>query len=152
RSTLHNRIQEIHDTIGEDSEILDHTERLNEEAMFAIYEMKRGGQLSLFDEETEEEFLDLNEAEEILRQLRKENPAEYERIADLRDGIRAAKSSTQKGQFVFCEATYPTQPDQKGFQQLFLVDEKGVTVSKDVPKILGTVKCGPDLKGQVLPK
>src|SRR5207302_1101880 len=38
RQTLHNRIQEIHDTIGEDSAILDHTEQLNEEAMYAIYE------------------------------------------------------------------------------------------------------------------
>ena len=90
KGKLHNRIQEIHDTIGEDSEILDRTEKLNEEAMYAIYEKKSGGQLSLFEDEGDE-FLDLNEAEEVLRQLRKENPAEYERIAELRDGIRAAK-------------------------------------------------------------
>jgi hypothetical protein len=149
---LHNRIQEIHDTIGEDSEILDRTEKLNEDAMYAIYEKKNGGQLSLFEDEQEEEFLDLNEAEEILRQLRRENPAEYERIADLRDGIRTGKASTHKGQFVFCEATYPNQPEQKGYQQLFLVDATGAVVSKDVPKILGLIKCGPDTKGQPLPK
>ncbi len=47
RQVLHNRIQEIHDTIGEDSAILDSTEQLNEEAMYAIYE-KKGEQLSLF--------------------------------------------------------------------------------------------------------
>ena len=87
REKLQNRIQEIHDTIGEDSAILDRSEQINEEAMYAIYE-KKGGQLSLFEDEEEEEFLDLNEAEEILRQLRKENPAEFERIANLRDGIR----------------------------------------------------------------
>src|SRR3989337_42647 len=75
RQKLRNRIQEIHDTIGEDSAILDRSEQINEEAMYAIYE-KKGGQLSLFEEE-EEEFLDLNEAEEIVRQLRKESPAEY---------------------------------------------------------------------------
>ena len=69
RQKLHNRIQEIHDTIGEDSAILDRTEQLNEEAMYAIYEKK--GQLSLFEEDEEESFVDLNEAEEILRQLRK---------------------------------------------------------------------------------
>jgi superfamily II DNA or RNA helicase len=149
---LHNRIQEIHDTIGEDSEILDRTEKLNEDAMYAIYEKKNGGQLSLFEDEQEEEFLDLNEAEEILRQLRRENSAEYERIADLRDGIRAGKASAHKGQFVFCEATYPNQPEQKGYQQLFLVDANGAVVSKDVPKILGLIKCGPDTQGQPLPK
>ncbi|MHB8522399.1 MAG: helicase-related protein [Limisphaerales bacterium] len=151
RQKLHNRIQEIHDTIGEDSEILDRTEKLNEEAMYAIYEKKSGGQLSLFEDE-EDEFLDLNEAEEILRQLRKENPAEYERIADLRDGIRAAKTSTLKGQFVFCEASYPERETSKGFQQLFLLDANGAVVSKDIPKVLGTIQCGPELKSQPLAK
>jgi superfamily II DNA or RNA helicase len=138
---LHNRIQEIHDTIGEDSAILDPTEQLNEEAMYAIYE-KRGGQLGLFEDE-EETALDLNEAEEILRQLRRENPAEYDRIASLRDGIRTAKPSNDKGLYVFCQAGR--------YQQLFLVGENGETLSRDIPKVLGTVKCGPDLAGVPLP-
>jgi superfamily II DNA/RNA helicase len=141
RQKLKNRIQEIHDTIGEDSAILDRSEQVNEEAMYAIYE-KKGGQLSLFEEE-EEEFLDLNEAEEILRQLRKESPAEYERIANLRDGIRTGKASSSKGLYVFCQAGR--------YQQLFLLDEKGDVVSRDIPRILGVIKCGPDLAGSTLP-
>jgi superfamily II DNA or RNA helicase len=151
KEKLHNRIQEIHDTIGEDSEILDRTEKLNEEAMYAIYEQKNSGQLMLFEDE-QDEFLDLNEAEEILRQLRRENPAEYERVADLRDGIRAAKTATLKGQFVFCEATYPERESAKGFQQLMLLDPNGAVVSKDIPRILGAIKCGPELEGRPLPK
>ena len=107
--------------------------------------------MSLFEDE-EDEFLDLNEAEEILRQLRKENSAEYERIADLRDGIRAAKTSTHKGQFVFCEAASPERETSKGFQQLFLLDAGGTVLSKDIPRILGSIKCGPELKSQALPK
>jgi superfamily II DNA or RNA helicase len=83
RQRLHNRIQEIHDTIGEDSAILDRTKQLNEEAMYAIYDKKSLGSESL-EYEDGEEFLDLNEAEEILRQLRADDPAEYERIANLR--------------------------------------------------------------------
>ena len=75
-------------------------------------------------EDEEQEALDLNEAEEIMRQLRKENPAEYERIAELRDGIRAAKPSNEKGLYAFCQAGR--------YQQLFLVDEKGETVSRDI--------------------
>jgi superfamily II DNA/RNA helicase len=138
---LHNRIQEIHDTIGEDSAILDPTEQLNEEAMYAIYE-KKGGQLGLFEDE-EQEALDLNEAEEIMRQLRRENPAEYERIAELRDGIRAAKLSDEEGLYVFCQAGR--------YQQLFLVDEKGEPVSRDIPRVLGVIKCGPAAVGQALP-
>jgi hypothetical protein len=141
RQTLRHRIQEIHDTIGEDLAILDRTEQLNEEAMYAIYE-KKGGQLELFDEE-EEELVDLNEAEEILRQLRRENPGEYERITNLRDGIRTTKSSASQGLYVFCQAGR--------YQQLFLLDEKGEVVSRDIPRVLGIIQCGPDRKGAVLP-
>lgn len=141
RRKLRNRIQEIHDTIGEDSAILDRSEHLNEEAMYAIYE-KKSGQLSLFGDE-EEEFMDLNEAEEILRQLQKEDPGEYERIANLRDGIRTAKQSNQKGLYMFCQAGR--------YQQLMLLDEKGKEISRDIPRILGTIKCGPEQKGTKLP-
>lgn len=139
---LRNRIQEIHDTIGEDSAILDSTEQLNEEAIYAIYE-KKGGQLGMFEDE-EEAVLDLNEAEEILRQLRRENPAEYDRIANLRDGIRTAKPSSERGLYAFCQAGR--------YQQLFLLDEKSETVSRDIPRVLGPIKCGPDLSGAPLPR
>jgi len=142
KQKLHNRIQEIHDTIGEDSAILDRTEMLNEEAMYAIYE-KQGQQLSLFDDE-ESDLLDINEAEELLRQLRRDSPNEYERIANLRDGIRTGKPSPNKGAYVFCQAGR--------YQQLFLLDENGEVVTRDIPRILGTIKCGPDLEGLPLPK
>ncbi|MEH2246444.1 helicase-related protein [Nostoc sp.] len=62
KQNLKNRIQEIHDSIGEDAAILDLTEQLNEEAMYAIYE-QQSKQLSFFDMEEEEDLLDLNEAE-----------------------------------------------------------------------------------------
>jgi helicase-like protein/phospholipase D-like protein len=137
---LRNRIQEIHETIGEDSAILDPTEQLNTEAMYAIY--AKNGELSQFENQ-EEEFVDLNEAEEILRQLRKENPGEYDRIANLRDGIRAGKPSTQKGLYVFCQADR--------YQQLFLLDAHGELVSRDIPKVMGAIKCGPELAGSALP-
>jgi HKD family nuclease/superfamily II DNA or RNA helicase len=142
---LERRIQEIHDTIGEDSEILDRTEKLNPEAMYAIYETRGGApvQLDLWGG-ADDEFLDLNEAEEILRQLRKDNPGEYERIANLRDGIRTARPSLQRGVYVFCQAGR--------FQQLFLLDDKGAVISRDVPKVVGAVKCAPDAKAAPLPE
>ena len=148
---LKNRIKEIHDTIGEDAAILDKTEQLNQEAMYAIYE-NNGKQLSLFGTEDEEEFLDLNEAEEILRKLQKDDPGEFERIANLPHGIRSAKFSTQKGAFVFCEASDPNRPDIKGYQQLFLVNEKGEIISRDIPLILGTIKADSTTPTQKLPK
>ncbi len=132
---LHNRIQEIHDTIGEDFAILDRTETLNEAAMYAIYEQK-GSQLSLFEEE-DEAFVDLNEAEEMMRQLRKENSAEYERIAGLQDGLRAVRAGDQPGYYAFCRAGR--------YQQLFLVDEQGNIISRDMPRILGMIQAAPEL-------
>jgi hypothetical protein len=86
----------------------------------------------------------LNEAEEIMRQLRKDSPKEFERIANLRDGIRTARPSLQRGAYVFCQAGR--------YQQLFLLDEKGTITSRDVPKVVGTVKCSSDANAVALPK
>ncbi len=141
REKLRNRIDEIHETIGEDAPILDPSEQLNEEAMYAIYEEK-GEQLNLFDEE-EEESVDINEAEEYVRLMRREDPEEFERIANLRDGIRTAKPSDTKGLYVLCRAGR--------YQQLFLVDEDGEDMSRDVPRVLGVIRCESELEGVKLP-
>ena len=140
REILSSRIQEIHDTIGEDAAILDETEQLNENAMYAIYE-GQGDQLSLFDDDTE--LMDLNEAEELLRQLRRDKPEEFERIANLRDGIRAVMPKDSRGTYLFCQAGR--------YQQLFLLNETGEIISRDIPRILNTIKCEPDLHGGSLP-
>ena len=140
REILRSRIQEIHDTIGEDAAILDESEQLNENAMYAIYE-GQGDQLSLFDDDTE--LMDLNEAEELLRQLRRDNPGEFERVANLRDGIRAAMPRGSKGTYLFCQAGR--------YQQLILLNETGEIISRDIPRILNTIKCDPDLHGGSLP-
>ncbi|HKP77016.1 MAG TPA: helicase-related protein [Longimicrobiaceae bacterium] len=142
RRTLGRRIQEIHDTIGEDAAILEQTERLNEESMYAIY--VGGEQGDLWETDEGDALLDLNEAEELLRQLRADDPAEYERIAALRDGIRSAKAAEGgRGTFVFCQAGR--------FQQLFLVDPEGEVASRDVPRVLGAVRCAPDTPAAALP-
>ena len=142
REILRLRIQEIHDTIGEDAAILDNSEQLNEAAMYAIYEGE-GEQLSLFEDTQDEKVIDLNEAEEILRQLQRENPAEYERIANLRDGIRTAIPKGSKGIYLFCRAGR--------YQQLFLLDERGSIISRDISRILNRIECEPELSGGELP-
>jgi len=134
-SVLQARIQEIHDTIGEDAEILDKTERLNENAMYAIYE-EDVGQLSLFDEDDEKRFIGLNEVEEILRSLREQDPAEYKRVTDLRDGIRSGKVSDEGETFVHCRAG--------NYQKLYLVDDEGQPVCEDPSEILGTIRAAPE--------
>ena len=91
----------------------------------------------------DEDFLDLNEAEQKLRQLREENPEEFERIANLRDGIRSSYSTDTKGLYVFCQSGR--------YQQLFLVNNKGKIESRDIDNILGVIQCGPALPAGKLP-
>lgn len=98
-AVLRDRIAEIHATIGEDAQILDDQEQLNEESMFAIY----NEDVSVIeDEEAAGDRLGLQEAGELLRKLRLEEPEEHARILALRDGIRTAKPSTISGTFTLC--------------------------------------------------
>lgn len=126
---LRQRIAEIHETIGEDAQILDENEKVNEEAMFAIYE---GDATVLEEPDGEVETLDLNEAEEVLRRLEREDPEEFARIAGLRDGIRSAKPGVVKGVFALCQAGDYLQP--------IVVDESGSSVTRDLARILHLIK------------
>ena len=56
---------------GEDAAILDNTEQLNEEVMYAIYE-ENSEQLNLF-EDTQETGMSFIEAEEVLRQIKRQD-------------------------------------------------------------------------------
>ena len=140
REKLRYRIQEIHATIGEDAAILDKSEQLNEAAMYAIYE-QHGEHLGGF--EADEKLIDLNEVEELLRALQREDPAEYERITKLRDGIRTGIPKGAKGTYLFCQAGR--------YQQLFFLDENGDILSKDIPRILSAIESDPELASAPLP-
>jgi hypothetical protein len=140
REKLRRRIKEIHATIGEDAAILDPAEQLNEEAFYSIY---HDGTVDRFEEDGEDDLVDLNEAEEIIRQLKESDPAAFERVAGLRDGIRCGRRLDRAGAIIFCRAgTY---------RQLYLVDEQGETVSREVPVVLGHLKCEPDTPAAPLP-
>ena len=128
---VHQRIQEIHDTIGEDSAILDNTEQINQEAMYAIYEREQK-QLALFEQSLEKENISFNEAEEELRQLQQDNPDEYNRITNLRDGLRCVVSTDGKEHYIFCQADK--------YNQLYLVNEDGEILTREITEILAKLK------------
>jgi superfamily II DNA or RNA helicase len=139
---LARRIRDIHDTIGEDAAILDPSEQLNEEAMYTIYAQ---GEIGRYEGDEAEEYVDLNEAEEIVRQIRQDRPELYRRITGLRDGIRCGRQAGQAGTFVFCRAGR--------YRQLYLVAPHGdgQVISRDIPHILGLLKCEPDTPAEPLP-
>ncbi len=137
---LRARIQDIHDTIGEDAAILDPTEQLNEDAMYTIYAQE---DVSRFEEDGEDAFVDLNEALEMIRQLKEDQPDLYRRITGLRDGVRCGYRQGQPGTVVLCRAGR--------YQQLLLVDAEGQVVTRNGPRILSMMKCAPDEAPAPLP-
>jgi len=140
RQKLQRRIREIHETIGEDAAILDPSEQLNEQAMYTIYTQ---GHIGRYEEDDVDAFVDLNEAAEIIRQLRDDQPELYEQIVDLSDGVRCARRSHRRGSVVFCRAGR--------YRQLFLVDDDGEVITREIPRILSLLKCEPETPGQALP-
>jgi superfamily II DNA or RNA helicase/HKD family nuclease len=143
------RIQEIHETIGEDSAILDNSEQLNENAMYAIYE-HRDKQLDLFDLEPAQP-IDLTDAEAMLRQLQQHNPDEFDRIVNLPNGIRTAKLAQETGTFVFCESSNINDPSEKRYPQLLLIDRDGKEI-RDISKILSMITAKEDTPTALLPQ
>jgi hypothetical protein len=140
REKLARRIREIHETIGEDAAILDPAEQLNQEAMYTIYS---AGELGRYEEDQDDAYVDLNEAEEIIRQVQENDPELFGRIRRLRDGVRCGRVTERPGTFVFCRAGR--------YRQLFLVDEQGEILTRDVPRILAWLKCAPDTPAAPLP-
>lgn len=132
QAVLANRIQDIHNTIGEDAAILDTSEQLNPDAMYAIY----GGDADATREKEDDVLADLSEAEELFRSLMRDDPEEFERIVNLRDGIRSGKPHDDGELFVFCEAGR--------FQQLFLVDAAGKVISQDMSRVLHAIRAAAD--------
>lgn len=138
KERIQNRVDDIHRTIGEDDRILDKTEQINEDAMYAIYE-KMSYMLEDFEVSSDplsEDLFGMNEAEELIRELRENDSEYFEYIKNLPDGIRAAKRSTERVNFVFCQAG--------DYQKIFLTDENDNLIKTDILTAINKIKCGKD--------
>ncbi len=140
REILKRRIQEIHDTIGEDTAILDPSEQLNEQAIYAMYGSDSADGL----EGDEPDLVNLNEAEELMRQLEAQEPELFKRIATLKEGVRCGRNGDpDSAAIVLCRAG--------AYRQLHLVDKQGNTLTTDPPTILKLLKCSPNTPAIPLP-
>ena len=136
---LERRIAEIHRTIGEDTAILHRSERINQEAMYAIYR----GDESVLEEEPEAEVFNLLEAEELMRQLQRTDLDRFQEIATMPDGVRSARQAVgEPGLFVFCQAG--------GYQRLYLVDEEGHRTANP-QQAIRAIRCEEDEPTLALP-
>lgn len=137
---LENRITEIHRTIGEDAAILHKSEKLNPEDMYAIYR----GDAAILEEEAEPDIFNLLEAEELIRQLQRTDPARFEQIVSMPDGVRCARraAGSSPGLFVFCQAG--------NYQRLYLLEE-GERRTADPQQAIGAIRCEEDEPALALP-
>ena len=145
REKLQARIREFNDILGLDSQVLDNKEKVNKEAVYAVYEEKSGKHLGTFEVgETDLVGVTLTEAEEFFRDLREKAPAEYERIKNLRDGIRTARATGEKKVLVMCRAG--------DFLHLYVRNLGDQSVDIDTLDALNLLKCGPEELPSELPK
>ncbi|MDD8018260.1 MAG: helicase-related protein [Bacteroidota bacterium] len=97
KDRVQNRINEIQQIFGLDSKILTQDEILNDKSVFAIYSEKDDNVLDAEDNIT----TIYDKAEQILFKLKKDNLEEYERITNLKDGIRTGRSAMSKGTYAY---------------------------------------------------
>ena len=124
------RVQEIHDYIGEDEKILDESERLNKEAMYAIYEHNDMENLEV---DMDEEGFNLDEAELLIEALSREKPEYLLFIKRLQLGTRSGK----KGENHKGIAAYFRKGDVDG---LYIQNKEGAVIS-DIGRVLSEFRC-----------
>ena len=90
RETVRRRIQEIHDSIGEDAKVMEDTESLNTADMYTIYVEGK------LPEEDEGDFFSVQEGIEILRRIRDEEPDLFNRISTMSNGVRASRDAPSR--------------------------------------------------------
>lgn len=149
RTILRERIEDIHQTIGEDAAILEPDEQLNPDAMYAIYEGD-GKKLEAIEDTMEASVdLEVQEAEDLLRRIKRQQPELFARITSLPDAIRTGKllgaaAETKKPAIFFF--------GQAGdFQRLWLADAQGNIVAEDNHSSIVAITCAPDEQRQALP-
>jgi hypothetical protein len=149
QAILRERIADIHQTIGEDAAILEPDEQLNADSMYAIYEGD-GKKLEAIEDMMEASVdLEVQEAEDMLRRIKRQQPEVFARITSLPNAIRTAKQLPA--------ADKPKRPavfffGQAGdFQRLWLADATGNILAEDNHSSLTAIGCPPEEKRQVLP-
>lgn len=133
KETLSQRIQEIHDYIGEDEKILSEEEQLNENALYTIYDKMDMDKL----EAQEDVEFTFEEAENFIQELEKTKPEYMGLIKKMQLGLRSAKQkSDMQGTYAFFK---------KGENaSLFIKDKNEIVDNFD--KVLTEIRCKSDTK------
>jgi superfamily II DNA/RNA helicase len=131
---LERRIKEIHAHIGEDERILTEDERINEEAMYAVYDSKDIDRL----EDSDEKDFTQDEAEQIIQNLIQDHPEYMNLIKKMQLGLRSSKTSVKTaGTYAFFRA---------GEHAKLLMAKGSGGMTDDFSEIMTEIRCNPDEK------
>lgn len=136
------RVDEMRRVIGQDAPVLHPSEEIDEDGVIRLY----SGDGTVAQEEEDDDLRSpLADAEQLIRDIQRNRPDEYERIGELPDGIRSARLlDHEKARFfVYCRAG--------DFHQLYLADADGEIVSSDLSEGLEAVECEEDEPREELP-
>jgi len=150
RQTLRERIADIHSSIGEDTAILEPDEKLNEKAMYAIYEGDGKTLETLEEAEDQYDSLGIQAAEDFIRKLEREQPELFGKIKGLPNALRTArrlewpmpedsvlsKLKTKPAIFFFGKASE--------FQKLYLADAEANILIEDQMEAIAAIRCLPE--------
>jgi superfamily II DNA/RNA helicase len=156
--TLRERISEIHESIGEDSPILEPDEQLNQKAMYAIYEGD-GKALESFEEaEDEYDSLGIQAAEDFIRKLQREEPEFMEKIKSLPNALRTARNLSWPQEQDSALSQIKEKPaifffgKAAEFQKLYLADASGKITAEDQMAATAAIRCSKEEPAAQLPR
>ncbi len=128
KAKLERRIKEIHKYIGEDEKILTEQEKLNDSALYTIYDKRDIEEL----EALEETDFTLDEAEQIIRNLIKTKPEYMNLISKMQLGLHSSKRAIiMKGSYAFFRSG----------EYCKLLIKKGEKIFSDINDIIAVIKC-----------
>ncbi|NLO06113.1 MAG: SWF/SNF helicase family protein, partial [candidate division WS1 bacterium] len=141
KDKIRHRVEEMRRVIGQDAPVLYSTEEIDEDGVIRLY----SGDGTVAQEEDDDLRSPLADAEQLIRDIQRNRPDEYERIAELPDGVRSARllDHDKARFFVYCRAG--------DFHQLYLADADGEIVSSDLSEGLEAVECEEEEPRQELP-
>ena len=135
------RVDDIHRIIGHDAPVLTTSETVDEEGIIGLY----SGDGAFAYAPDDDLRSPLADAEQLIRDIQRNRPDEYERISALPDGVRTSRAAghDERGFFVYCRAG--------DFHQLYLADREGHILSSDLGESLRAIECAEDEPRAALP-
>ena len=88
RGTVRNRVQDFHNLIGLDNQILETGERVNPESIYSIY----NGEMPEEEDSITDSLAVAQEANALLNRVRREDPETWQKVVLLPRGLRSAMS------------------------------------------------------------